>query len=183
MYSQQHIVKTRWGTFRLDDGAYEAFLAGKLWIDWGAAPGGREAAAKPAKPFIPVNVSDEAVRLRDAAAKRDIWSMLQEMMPGENAHVPYSSRFDDLPVEEMNLSVRSSNALMRSNVRTFGRLKEVILSEGGLRKIRNLGMKSEREIVCSFFSACYYRLSPVEQAVYWQNLISKKGMPDIPPGP
>ncbi len=175
MYSEQHIVKTHWGTFRLDDGAYEAFLAGKLWISWGAAPGNREPAEKPAKPYIPVHVSDEAIRLRDAAAKRDVYSMLQEMLPGRNADVPYRSRFDDLPIEEMNLSVRSSNALMRSSIRTFGRLKEVLQMEDGLRKIRNLGLKSEREIIRSFFTTCYYQLSPAEQAVYWQNLISTNG--------
>ena len=101
--------------------------------------------------------------------------MLQEMLPGRNADVPYRSRFDDLPIEEMNLSVRSSNALMRSSIRTFGRLKEVLQMEDGLRKIRNLGLKSEREIVRSFFTTCYYQLSPTEQAVYWQNLISTNG--------
>ena len=174
LYSEQHEVITHWGRFLLDDAAYAAYLEGKLWISWGAAPGKRETAQKPAKPYIPVNVSDEAIRLRDEAAKQNVYSLLQEMMPGRNTDVPYRSRFDDLPIEEMNLSVRSSNALMRSNIRTFGRLKEVIQMEDGLRKIRNLGQKSEREIVRSFFTSCYYQLSPAEQAVYWQKVIENR---------
>ena len=173
LYSEQHEVITHWGRFLLDDAAYAAYLEGKLWISWGAAPGKRETAQKPAKPYIPVNVSDEAIRLRDEAAKQNVYSLLQELMPGRNTDVPYRSRFDDLPIEEMNLSVRSSNALMRSSIRTFGRLKEVLQMEDGLRKIRNLGLKSEREIIRSFFSACYDHLSPAEQAVFWQKVIDR----------
>ena len=74
----------------------------------------------------------------------------------------------------MNLSVRSSNALMRANARTFGRVKEITMMEDGLKKIRNLGIKSEREILRNFFSACYYQLSPTEQAVFWQTVIANR---------
>ena len=36
LYTEQnyHVVRTRWGVFRLDEGAYRDFLAGKLWISW-----------------------------------------------------------------------------------------------------------------------------------------------------
>ncbi len=71
----------------------------------------------------------------------------------------------------MNLSVRSSNALMRSNARTFSGVMNLMLTENGLKKVRNLGIKSEREIVRNFFSACYYRLSPGEQSAFWQMVI------------
>ena len=83
----------------------------------------------------------------------------------------------ELAIDEMNLSVRSSNALMRANAKTFGRVREIIMMEDGLKKIRNLGIKSEREILRSFFTACYDHLSPTEQAVFWQKLIDR-----VPPG-
>jgi len=47
----------------------------------------------------------------------------------------------DLPIEEMNLSVRASNALMRANAKSFGRVMDILLIEDGLKKIRNLGVK------------------------------------------
>ena len=174
MYSEQHIVTTKLGTFSLDDAAYAAYLEGKLWINWSVGNRKKEAEQTQAKPFIPLNVSDEAVRLRDAAAKQDIYFFLQERFPGRQISVPYKSRMDELSIEEMNLSVRSSNALMRANARTFGRVKEIIMMEDGLKKIRNLGIKSEREIIRNFFSACYQQLSPTEQAVFWQKVIDKE---------
>ncbi|MCR5138139.1 MAG: hypothetical protein K6C12_13815 [Oscillospiraceae bacterium] len=170
MYSEQHIVKTRWGTFQLDDASYAAYLEGRSWISWD--PSARQSEQPAAtKPFIPKNISPEASRLREEAAHTDICYFLQERFPGRDVRVPYKSHMAELPIEEMNLSVRSSNALMRANARTFGRVKEIMEIEDGLKKIRNLGTKSEKEIVRSFFSSCYYHLTPVEQAVFWQKLI------------
>ncbi len=170
MYSEQHVVKTHWGTFQLDDAAYAAYLDGKLWISWGGTRQSQDKPAKSTKPYLPVNVSDEAIRLRDAAAKHDAYLLLQERFPGKQIPVPYRERMSELTIDEMNLSVRSSNALMRANARTFGRVREIIMMEDGLKKIRNLGIKSEREIIRNFFSACYYQLSPAEQAVFWQKV-------------
>ncbi len=175
LYSEQHIVKTKLGTFSLDDASYADYLEGKLWISWRI--GQRKKEPDPAKPFVPLNVSDEAIRLRDTAAKQDVYFFLQERFPGKQIAVPYLSRMRDLLIEEMNLSVRSSNALMRANARTFGQVREIIMTEDGLKKIRNLGIKSEREILRSFFSACYGHLSPAEQAVFWQKVIENKSLP------
>ncbi|MBO6017766.1 MAG: hypothetical protein J6P42_06995 [Oscillospiraceae bacterium] len=168
MYTEQHIVRTRLGTFCLDDASYADYLAGKLWISWGTDSQAKRKV--PAKPHVPVNVSEEAIRLRDAA-RQDVYLFLQETFPGKQIPVPFRERMSGLPIDEMNLSVRSSNALMRANAKTFGRVREIIQTEDGLKKIRNLGNKSEKEIVRNFFSACYYQLSPTEQAVFWQRVI------------
>ena len=169
MYSEQHIVKTRLGTFSLDDASYADYLEGKLWISWGAEKRS-QTQQMAAKPRAQVNVSEEAIRLRDAA-RADVYLFLQETFPGKKVAVPYRERMSGLPIDEMSLSVRSSNALMRANAKTFGRVKEIIMVEDGLKRIRNLGVKSEKEIVRNFFSACYYQLSPTEQAVFWQRVI------------
>ena len=166
MYTEQHIVRTRLGTFCLDDASYADYLAGKLWISWGTQS-------------RPVNVSEEAIRLRDAA-RQDVYHFLQETFPGRQVPVPYRERMGELPIEEMNLSVRSSNALMRANARTFGRVREIIQMEDGLKRIRNLGIKSEKEIVRNFFAACYEQLSPAEQAVFWQRLLDAEKDPPLP---
>ena len=119
-----------------------------------------------------VTPSAEAIGYRDLSQTQDVYLMLQLYCPGSQVGLPYRQRMADLSIEELNLSVRSSNALMRANARTFGRLFEILQMEDGLKKIRNLGIKSEREIIRSFFSACYYHLTQTEQAYYWQNVIS-----------
>ena len=116
-------------------------------------------------------VSPEAVNYRDVSLHEDVYLMLQLYCPGKQVGLPYGERMKDLPIEEMNLSVRASNALMRANARTFGRVMEILLTEDGLKKIRNLGVKSEKEIVRSFFTSCYYHLRPGEQAAFWQQVL------------
>ena len=134
MYSEQHIVKTELGTFSLDDAAYASYLEGKLWINWSIGRQKKKKAPAVGKPFIPLNVSDEAIRLRAAAARQDAYSILQQQFPGWEVPVPYRERMSELTIDEMNLSVRSSNALMRANARTFGRVKEIIMMEDGLKR-------------------------------------------------
>ena len=174
MYSEQHEVVTRWGHFLLDDRAYADYLAGKLWISWGQDREKKAADSAPTKPFIPLNVSQEALRLRDAAAHQELWLFLQQHFPGTDVPLPYRGSMKELSIEEMNLSVRSSNALMRADAKTFGRVMEIMQTEDGFRRIRNLGVKSEREIIRNFFCACYANLSPTEQAVYWQKVLDRQ---------
>ena len=118
-------------------------------------------------------VTQRAVEYRDLSQHQDIYLMLQLYCPGRQVGLPYRHRMAEIPIDEMNLSVRSTNALMRANARTLGQVMEILLIEDGLKKIRNLGIKSEREIIRSFFSACYYKLNPTEQAVFWQKVVDQ----------
>ena len=77
----------------------------------------------------------------------------------------------DLPIYEMNLSVRASNGLMRAGVQTFGRLDQLIQSETGIMSVRNLGAKSVKEIQDAFVAECYSRLLPYEKAEFWQEVL------------
>ncbi len=174
IHEESYEVHTHWGWFRLDEGAYRDYLAGKLWISW--KPGTPTPPAKHDQEPLPPEVTSEAVRLRDAVAKRDIYVFLQERFPGMQVEIPYRAKMRDISIEEMALTVRSSNGLMRAGAKTFGALWELMNHENGLRAVRNLGMKSEAEITRFFFTACYLHLSPGEQAVFWQKLIdnSKK---------
>ena len=160
MYSEQHEVTTRWGHFLLDDAAYAAYLEGILWINWGHDPAGTK--PKPAgapKLFFPLNVSEEAALFRDASSHKDVYLFLQQHFPLASVPLPYKNRMKDLSVEAMNLSVRPSNPLMRANARTFERVKEIMQTENGYKMIQNLGIKNEKEIIRSFFCACYANLS------------------------
>lgn len=42
---------------------------------------------------------------------------------------PYRSKMSDTPIDEMCLSVRSSNGLMRAGANTFGKVKSIMEQE------------------------------------------------------
>ena len=168
----RYVVTTHWGTFSLDEGSYQDYLAGKLWICW--TPGKPNQQHTPSDQ-IPVNVTERAVALRDQADKIGMLSTLQKLGIHE-AIVPYSTRFAELSIDEMNLTVRSSNGLKRANIHTFGQLKERLEIENGLINIRNIGQKSLKEIKQLFFEECYTRLLPYEKAQYWQEILDKRNL-------
>lgn len=160
-------VQTKYGWFSLDERAYQDYLAGKLWITW--PPENKQ--AKPKAEYVPMHVSEEAVRLREAANKLGVYSTVDAEYRGCTPLIPYTVRMVDFPIDELNLSVRSSNGLMRAGLSTFGKLYAALTQEGGIFKVRNLGMKSEREIRTSFVEECYLQMFPYEKAVYWQKFL------------
>lgn len=166
--SARYVVTTHWGIFSLDEASYQDYLTGKLWICWD--PG------KPTQPqctpdgYIPTNVTDRAMSLRDQADKAGVLSTLHQLGV-HDALVPYSSRLADLSIDEMNLTVRSSNGLKRANAGTFGRLRDLLAMENGILSVRNLGQKSAKEIKQLFFEECYSRLTLYEKAQYWQDIL------------
>ena len=56
-----------------------------------------------------------------------------------------SNKMADMPIEELELSVRSYNCLKRANINTIGEL--LLMTEDQMLKIRNLGKKSYDEVV------------------------------------
>lgn len=111
----RYVVTTHWGTFSLDDASYQDYLAGKLWISWN--PGKQEQSKPTSTGYIPSNVTDQAIALRDKADKVGVLATLHQLGIHE-AIVPYSPRLEDLSIDEMNLTVRSSNGLKRANTGT-----------------------------------------------------------------
>ena len=165
----RYVVTTHWGTFSLDEGSYQDYLTGNLWICW--KPGKQEHFQTKPAGYIPPNVTEEAVSLREQADKIGVLAVLHQLGL-HDALVPYSNRLVSLSIDEMNLSVRSANGLKRASVHTFGTLKEILAVENGLLNIRNIGQKSIKEIKQLFFEECYVRLLPYEKACYWQEILS-----------
>ena len=169
----RYVVTTHWGTFSLDEGSYQDYLAGKLWICW--TPGNPERTQKTVSGYVPPNVTDRAIVLREQADRIGILATLHQLGI-HDALVPYSIRLADLSIDEMSLTVRSSNGLKRANIHTFSKLKEVLSIENGLLNIRNIGQKSIKEIKQLFFEECYARLLPYEKAQYWQEVLDLSKM-------
>lgn len=163
----RYVVTTHWGTFSLDEASYQDYLAGNLWICW--TPG-KPQQKQIVSGYMPPNVTDRAVALRDQADKSGVLSTLHQLGI-HDALVPYSRRLADLSIDEMNLTVRSSNGLKRANAGTFGRLRDLLAMENGILSVRNLGQKSAKEIKQLFFEECYSRLLPYEKAQYWQDIL------------
>ena len=163
----RYVVTTHWGTFSLDEGSYQDYLAGKLWICW--TPGKPEQQRIPTD-HIPVDVTDRAIALREQADRNSILETLRTIGVHE-AIVPYCTRLAELSIDEMNLTVRSSNGLKRANIHTFSQLYDRLQTENGLINIRNIGQKSIKEIKQLFFAECYARLLPYERARYWQDVL------------
>ena len=164
----RYVVTTHWGTFSLDEGSYQDYLAGRLWICW--TPGNLGQPPQTSTGHVPPNVTDRAVALCDQADKSGVLATLHQLGI-HNALVPYTTRLGTISIDEMNLTVRSSNGLKRANIHTFSALKEVLAIESGLLNIRNIGQKSIKEIKQLFFEECYARLHPYEKAQYWQELL------------
>ena len=165
----RYVVTTHWGTFSLDEASYQDYLTGNLWICW--TPGKPSQLQNTLSDYIPLNVTDRALSLRYLADKVGILATLHQMGIND-AIVPYSNRLADLSIDEMNLTVRSSNGLKRANIHTLGNLRKVLEIENGLQSIRNIGQKSIKEIKQIFFEECYSRMQPYEKASYWQEVIN-----------
>ncbi|MDO4757545.1 MAG: DNA-directed RNA polymerase subunit alpha C-terminal domain-containing protein [Parabacteroides sp.] len=168
--SRRYEVHTKWGWFSLDEGSYQDYLAGKLWITW---PPDKNA-TKANSEVAPKNVSQQALDLREQANRHGVFSILSESSSTQNYAIPYTERMSNWGIEELNLSVRSSNGLMRAGMNTFGKLVTGMSQEGGLFKIRNLGIKSEKEIRTAFIEECYSRMDAYEKAEYWQCYLDGK---------
>lgn len=164
----RYVVTTHWGTFSLDEGSYQDYLAGRLWISW--SPGQPTQTSHPVGSTTPLNVSERAIALREQADRIGILATLHQIGVHQ-ALVPYSPRLSELSIDEINLTVRSSNGLKRANAGTFGRLRDLLAMENGIMSVRNLGQKSAKEIKQLFFEECYTRLLPYEKAKYWQDVL------------
>ena len=163
-------VQTKYGWFSLDEGAYQDYLAGKLWITWPPEKGNE----KPKADHAPKNISDQALILRDTANNKGVFEALALHYRNASPVTPNLPRMADLSIEELALSVRSSNGLMRAGINTFGKLAAGIEQDGGLFKIRNLGAKSEKEIRIAYIEECYRRMLPYEKAEYWQSFLDNR---------
>jgi len=75
-----------------------------------------------AAPAVPANVSAEAVRLRELAARKGAYPVLRHVLPGGEVEIPYRARMSQTKTEDMSLSARASNCLMRAGATTLGGL-------------------------------------------------------------
>jgi len=99
----------------------------------------------------------------------EVWSALAP----RQVRIPYRSYMADVSIDELTLSVRSRNCLMRSEIGSFAQLNEKLCGEEDIGNIRNLGAKSRAEILRTFFADCYARLTAEGKAEYWRRVLAE----------
>ena len=93
-----------------------------------------------------MNHATAAAKLKFAADKTSVVSILALCGNNLKLRIPMTSAFWDSSIENLNLSVRAYNGLRRADVDTIGKVSELIMSEKDLSSVRNLGRKSISEI-------------------------------------
>lgn len=91
--------------------------------------------------------------------------------PKVQVNVPFSSAALATGLEGMDFSVRSTNALKRAGIGTIGGIVEAVES-GELPRIRNLGVKSYREIQTRLLAFGYDRLSEQGKKRFLRTLLA-----------
>lgn len=85
-------------------------------------------------------------------------------------NVAFSKKSCDSSIDELNLSVRSYNALKRAGISTISDLI-VRLNDGKVKNVRNLGTKSFSEIQTKILAYGFEQLSEVEKSEFFARLI------------
>ena len=89
----RYVVTTHWGTFSLDEGSYQDYLAGKLWISWVPGAKNQSKECHPDMDAVPPHTSEKALELRDAADKRGVWNTLASMAMSSDPQIFAESIF------------------------------------------------------------------------------------------
>lgn len=87
--------------------------------------------------------------------------------------IPMSQALWDMPIDELNLSVRSYNGLRRAGADTIGKVAEIAMNDNGLFRIRNLGKKSIMSIKTSLLLKGYENLPQRQQTDFWMHFLEQ----------
>ena len=86
--------------------------------------------------------------------------------------VPFSQKACDTSIDELDFSVRASNALKRASIFTIGQAIDLIADDGLLR-IRNLGKKTQNEIKTRILAFGYERLTELEKKRFFYDAVER----------
>jgi DNA-directed RNA polymerase alpha subunit len=88
--------------------------------------------------------------------------------------IPFSKKTLDSSVDDIDFSVRSSNALKRTGLMQIGEVVEAIEDER-LPKVRNLGKKSYVEIQTKLLVLGYSKLTEAEKKRFFYDVLDRNG--------
>lgn len=90
-----------------------------------------------------------------------------------NLSLPLGEKFLQKSIDELDLSARSQNCLIRKNVRTIDDLAETIDNPDGLANMRGIGAKSVNEIKTKLMALAYDNMSKRQKLEFLKDLVDK----------
>lgn len=85
--------------------------------------------------------------------------------------IPFTKKACDSSIDELDFSARANNSMKRGAVFTVGEIIDIINGEDGLKRIRNLGTKTENEIKTKILVYAYEHLTENEKKVFFYDLL------------
>jgi len=85
-------------------------------------------------------MNNKSYELKILADKLGFATVFTSLGKNLRVRIPLSAKFCEQSIDELDLSVRSRNALMRSGANNVEKVVNTIMSESGLLNIRNLGI-------------------------------------------
>lgn len=111
--------------------------------------------------------------LYEAVNEHGLLSTLYSVFgPRINFSLPLTVKSCDTSLDDMEFSVRASNALKRAGMFQIRQIVDVI-NQGELPRIRNLGKKTENEIGTRLLVFGYCNLTATEQKAFLQDLVER----------
>ncbi len=86
--------------------------------------------------------------------------------------IAFTKKACEMSIDDIDFSVRSSNALKRSGLMTVGEVVDAIANEH-LMQVRNLGRKSYNEIKTRILQFGYDHLSEKEKIAFFVDVVEK----------
>ena len=87
--------------------------------------------------------------------------------------IPFTKRACEAPIDDIEFSPRANNSMKRGSVFTIGEIIDIINGEDGLKRIRNLGTKTENEIKTRLLVYAYDRLTDNEKKIFFYDLLEE----------
>ena len=122
-------------------------------------------------------MNEVAYALYESTENLGLLFVLEPFGKNLNVKVPLSKSLCDKPIDELDLSIRSKNGLMRAGLNTIEKLVDCILGESSLNNIRNLGKKSISEIKTVLLLRGYEELNDREKLQFWLNFLNDNSLP------
>lgn len=123
-------------------------------------------------------MNETAYALYDSAEQLGLLFVLEPFGNNIRVKIPLTNSFCNQSIESLELSVRARNGLMRAGAYTIDKLIELIMSEEGLNKVRNLGRKSINEIKTLLLVKGYAELNDRERLTFWHDFLKDNRLPE-----
>ena len=85
--------------------------------------------------------------------------------------VPFTKKACETEIDEIDFSPRANHALKRASIFSIGQVIDVINGEDGLKRIRNLGTKTENEIKTKVLAFAYGHLNDKEKRIFFYDIL------------